>query len=77
MDNQHLSQSITKLIAENISLVNQVAKHFEETQVLSQGDYVPLEHLKKLYRLITQHHTQTEKPSLLLLKILGQEVDHG
>lgn len=77
MVNSPLSQSITKLIAENISLVNQVTKHFEETQVLSKQGNVPFQHMAKLYELLIGHQNKVKKPSYFLLENLGKEVAHG
>ncbi len=49
-----------------------VNQHFKETQMLFRGGDIPFEHVKKLYKLTAQHYAQTEKPSLLLLKSLGE-----
>ena len=70
MDNKNLH--IFKLITANIDLITQVNQHFEETQVLFRGGDIPFKHVKRFYKLAAQHYAQTEKPSLLLLKILGK-----
>lgn len=70
---------LIKLITANYGLIKQFNKHIKDAQKLSsRWDCVPFELVKKLYNLIAQHHAQTEKPSLLLLKdLFKQGVTHA
>lgn len=77
MNNSLFSQSINKLIAENINLTIQVVKHYEETQMLSKRGYVPFKHMVKLYGLWIQHQNKVKNPTHILIDNLGQEVEHG